>query len=952
MSSLTPEFIGWEKPFLPEVAAWLVSRYTHGDMLDLSNVVVALPGARAGRRLLELLTLEDAILVPPRFVTAGSLPELLSTDEANAADRQLMLMAWIRALQSVSTSGLTTIFASAPDADDFSGWADLARQVSSLHETLAADHVRFDDLIRAKSAGEYDESERWKLLARIRTGYLRALSETGSCDPNERRFAALDKELCRSNGDIVVAGMPDLNTLTCQMLKQASEHGIVSILVQAPECERSFFDEFGRPIPAEWKARRIFIQPGFLVVADQPRDQSLEVLRLLQPEKDLCPDEITVGVCDETLVPGIERSLLLAGIPCRSAAGRSVASTRPCIFLAALAELVRTSKFRALGSLLRHPDFAASLNRSLGLNARDGAAWLRELDDYAVQHLPAWAPYNRDAWIGRPRGDAVTRVGDAVRAEVVTLAGKRTLAAWTAEIVRVLELVFGVVADEDEIAGVFKEIGRELESMAALPTSGPLAFEIEFPDASEWLLNQMADIGIPPDGGESAIEILGWLELALDDAPRLIVAGFNEQNIPGGAASDPFLPDSTRAALGVQDSSRRYARDAMLLEAILSSDRRVSIIAGRRNADGDPLIPSRLLLACGDEELLDRLKLCLAERPSPSVPWRLLKPGRDDAIIIPPPRKLDAPLPYIRVTDFGKFMECPYTFYLNRVLHLESVDDHADELDPLRFGMAFHEVLKRFAEAYREDPIPEPAKIRAHLDSLLNAHFREEYGRKLTTPLRLQKAMMRERLAVFSDWQAGETLAGWTIEALEKKHDLILRVAGQDATIRGTIDRVDKLVKDGVTTYRILDYKTGASEVTPDDVHRRGRAPNKRWFALQLPLYRLIWLDLLEKSPIVGEESGTDARIELGLFNLCQSLEKIGFYPANWNDVELESAKKLAEEIILEIREERFWPPKVRPAFPPEVDFVAALRMDHHIDRERIIEKVGRQFGLLPSLQK
>ena len=51
-------------------------------------------------------------------------------------------------------------------------------------------------------------------------------------------------------------------------------------------------------------------------------------------------------------------------------------------------------------------------------------------------------------------------------------------------------------------------------------------------------------------------------------------------------------------------------------------------------------------------------------------------------------------------------------------------------------------------------------------------------------------------------------------------------------TITGRIDRVDRHA-DG--RYRVIDYKTADTPVSPETSHRRGK--QKQWIDLQLPLY-------------------------------------------------------------------------------------------------------------------
>ena len=80
-------FLGWDGPFLPRAVQWLRDRFERHGELDLSGVLVAVPGARAGRRLIELLAdPAEPALNPPRVITAGRLPEALYETPITCAD--------------------------------------------------------------------------------------------------------------------------------------------------------------------------------------------------------------------------------------------------------------------------------------------------------------------------------------------------------------------------------------------------------------------------------------------------------------------------------------------------------------------------------------------------------------------------------------------------------------------------------------------------------------------------------------------------------------------------------------------------------------------------------------------------------------------------------------------------------------------------------------------------
>ena len=79
------------------------------------------------------------------------------------------------------------------------------------------------------------------------------------------------------------------------------------------------------------------------------------------------------------------------------------------------------------------------------------------------------------------------------------------------------------------------------------------------------------------------MELLDWLELPLDDAPVVMLTGFNEGLFPESVQGHAFLPDALRTRLGLIDNRRRFARDAYRLTTVLHSKESVRLIAGRRD---------------------------------------------------------------------------------------------------------------------------------------------------------------------------------------------------------------------------------------------------------------------------------------------------------------------------------------------------------------------------------
>ena len=112
-------FLGWDRPLLAAAADHLVERF--GD--DLHDVVLALPGRRAGRRLEELLAVRG-VRRPAEVTTAGYLTDRLLSIDVPRADRTERTLAWAHVLRHAPD--LSALLSRCPEDDDFAGWLALA----------------------------------------------------------------------------------------------------------------------------------------------------------------------------------------------------------------------------------------------------------------------------------------------------------------------------------------------------------------------------------------------------------------------------------------------------------------------------------------------------------------------------------------------------------------------------------------------------------------------------------------------------------------------------------------------------------------------------------------------------------------------------------------------------------------------------------------------------------
>jgi hypothetical protein len=907
------KFYPWDQPLLPVVAAELVRWYETAETADLSSLIVVLPGARAGRRLLELLLQEASArhrrLHPPaRILTVGSLPEILYRSARPLASPVLVRRAWGRALAEASAPVLEAALGPGlrrPGGRDDPG---LPRLLDRLHRTVGAAGRDFESVADECRRGFlFSDSNRWRALARLQVRMREALEAGGLMDREQARVQALAEGRVTQPGSLVLVSLAELPLVTHRMLERLE--GEVRILVHAPGTEAHAFDALGTLRTEAWQERSVPIQDSHLAVVNGPVEQA----RMVRGWISSLPgtygaQDITVGVPDPSLVPYITRELETHGVPTRYAEGTPLSLAPPVQLLATLAEYLEEGRFSTLADLLRHPDLPVTAKPE----------WAPErADRYFQRHLP----HKLEKEVlgdGQARMDMVG-IRDALNQMVPSdsFAGEASLSTWMPPILGFLEGVYGRLApdpDPEHFRVVLEAsvlIRESAESLHRLPPE--LDEDCTAPQAIRVLMSELREGQIPPERVESAVELVGWLELQLDDAPAVVLTGVSDPFLPESVNADPFLPNTLRSRLGLEDNQARYARDVYRLTTLMASTQARLLVAGARDASGDPLRPSRLLLTGSDEEVARRVLELSPEKPleegppeqgagesgvMESFPREVPASGRGFAL---PPEEFipvdELPQPF-PVTAFRALLDDPYLWALQGVLKLEDTDYDLHELDPMGFGILAHEVLEEFARgpaaSAREAPI-----VSRSLGEILDDRARRRFGNHPLPAVLLQVEQLRARLARFSVWQAGWMASGWEILHVEARTPQVgvpFDVDGDPVFLSGRIDRIDRHSETG--EWRVFDIKTG--EKAPQV--RSVRLRDGQWRDLQLPLYR--WL-LKELQGGGGENLDlppADTAVSLGYLPLPKGDAPVEPDVASWTPEILETAYEAAREAIRRLR--------------------------------------------------
>lgn len=914
-------FLGWSRPVLDLVGEYLL-RDWHDGYLDLSTLLVIVPTRQSGRRLrlklAELAAERGTGVLPPRVVQ----PDFLlhpAVSEANPATGAEMLAVFAQLLQGATLPGeLPSLFPTKP-LEQTRQWAlqiaeqlcDLRRLLGENGLSLAQARDRLTDCF--DDPGQWDP-ERWHDLARLESLYLQQLEKWHREDPvaaaaRTAQDPALPPEIQR----VLLAATPDPIPLLLDALERVARTIPVDICVHAPPELGEEFDEWGRPRPDVWidPSLCLNIADQDIVLVGKPQDQPEAVLHELN-SRPLA--DTAVGVPDEEVVPHLEQALRQQQIPAFSPAGKPVSGHTLFHLLQCLGRLVEQHSYEAFSALARNPDFLHALKAE---NASfQTASFLADLDQIQNEHLPL----TFSDLLDRCRdSDGTTLATGREELDTACTLACRLLHAMQvpdpAALRTVLQDLYSarLLTPDDPEDRDFAEVAACVAAELANLDSPAVASFCSDPGARlNLLLHVLRNQRYYPESPEPALDLDGWLELHWNDAPGLVITGFNEGRVPSSIVGHVFLPDQARARLGLLHNDQRLARDSYLLQAALASradNGAVTLVVGKTTDAGDPLKPSRLLFRCPDTQLAQRAQALFREiqKSSRDLPrrfaWKLT----------PPSRPIRNRLP---VTAFRDYLACPLRFYFRHVLRMTERNDRKTELDAADFGHVCHLALEAFGrDRTRRDETDSDA-IAEFLTAKAAELVRDRYGAAPSAALCIQLDSIQQRLHGAAVVQAELRARGWRVQAVEYRLGAGHGTPFHGITISGVIDRIDEH-EDG--RRRLLDYKTFETPRTPEQEHLRNPPRNslpaaeesahawslcesggklRQWRDLQLPLYCLLLEQELgpvhECGYFILPKAASDASVQL------------------WTNLQpevLTAARNCAEAVVDRIRERRFWPP-------------------------------------------
>ncbi len=915
---ITKTYLGWDKPVSRSAAERIVSLFSSGSFLNslnLSEITIVVPTRQSGRLLTdELLRLCDEngrILFPPRIITPMELIEI----RPGTADRYQEIAAMLEALSACSE--LEQLFPTGIPSEE-AGRYESAKMLCSLRTALSENGLTFEQ-VAANPLVQQTEPLRWNDLVTLEKEYLRVLAQKGLADRTAELVRGSEEVCADGHCKIIVVSVPDPTPLAAAAMEKLASGLEMEIWINAPESAAGSFDQLGRPLEEAF-AVLPEIHPANITIVRKPADAAEKAVQILSRLEALSADRVGIALFSNELVKPFENSFEKYGCKVYDPSGESVMRSVPGDMISNLLGLVTQGDYNSLSRLLRNPH----LLHFLFTDHKKKSDFLRELDTFHDETLPftAEAVYSRlkvyceDYPLLKEGIDRFTELLSQSGMGAVSQGSQvpHALRAFL-KIVYTDPMPCGSSFDPQTLESQMKKIASELNLLSQTMAS----FKLGLKAAVRIIGDTLNDARVYSVHEPQAVALQGWLEMSWTGASVVILSGFNEGMIPESVSSDAFLPEKLRRNLGLKSNSKRLARDRFLLHALVKSRKENLHITVLKSGDDNTMYkPSRLLFACDEDTLVERARYLFGENsPQTAASGGALE--RFEYPFIKPPEPVKTP-ERLSVTSFKSYLQCPFRFYLSRILKMEPAGGDALEMDAMTFGTICHRAVETYGKVYKSIG-READDIAEVMVGEAKRAVEEKYGSRLSLALAFQLENICNRLKKVAAVEAQNRTEKWEIVSCESSYSMDV----MGVRVDGKIDRIE--YNPDLDLWRVLDFKTSSRAADPLEAHlsRKDADPAsdpgvmvparkgtefRKWVDLQIPLY----IKLLEqnRSLVVsaGGQGFDPSKVIAGYFNMPDELTQTGIIL--WDGLNGELVRKAfdcCEKVVEKIMNRVFWPP-------------------------------------------
>ena len=640
----------------------------------------------------------------------------------------------------------------------------------------------------------------FNVLNKVETKFFERLREAG-------------KALFYWDYDIFYTRLPRENTPP--YTHEAGEFILRNLKIFPNELPEAVFDTLRKP-----KNVRFISAPTENAQARYLPEWIRSVTRRDLPETPVKEKENAVVLCNEALLLPVLHSIPSEVKNVNITMGFPLAQTPVYSFVSALIELQTTGyrrdtgryQYEAVQSVLKHP-----YTRQLSTSAEGLEKQLTRDNRF----FPLPSELKQDTFLGQ------------------IFTPKTGLSALCQYLTEMLREVAVLYRKEQETDDIFNQLYREslfksytlINRLLNLIDNGELNIQIE---TLRRLLCRLLATSNIPFHGEPAIgmQVMGVLETRNLDFRNLIMLSLNEGQLPKAGGDSSFIPYNLRKAFGMTTIEHKNAVYAYYFYRLIQRAENVTLLYNTASEGLNRGEMSRFMLQFLVESPHTISREYLEAGQSPQS-GREISVEKTPEIITRMYERYDVnrhPRSLFSPSALNTYLDCRLKFYYRYVAGLKAPDEVSAEIDSALFGTIFHRAaelvykdLTANGKEIRKDDLEQVLSNDIKLQNYVDTAFKEEFFHVALTEKPEYNGTQLINAKVITSYlrqllRNDLQYAPFFMEGMEKKVTEIIEIETPQGklalNIGGTIDRIDS--KDD--TLRIVDYKTGGSPKTPENI--------------------------------------------------------------------------------------------------------------------------------------
>ena len=640
----------------------------------------------------------------------------------------------------------------------------------------------------------------FNVLNKVETKFFERLREAG-------------KALFYWDYDIFYTRLPHENTPP--YTHEAGEFILRNLKIFPNELPEAVFDTLRKP-----KNVRFISAPTENAQARYLPEWIRSVTKRDLPETPVKEKENAVVLCNEALLLPVLHSIPSEVKNVNITMGFPLAQTPVYSFVSALIELQTTGyrrdtgryQYEAVQSVLKHP-----YTRQLSTSAEGLEKQLTRDNRF----FPLPSELKQDTFLEQ------------------IFTPKTGLSALCQYLTEMLREVAVLYQQEQETDDIFNQLYREslfksytlINRLLNLIDNGELNIQIE---TLRRLLCRLLATSNIPFHGEPAIgmQVMGVLETRNLDFRNLIMLSLNEGQLPKAGGDSSFIPYNLRKAFGMTTIEHKNAVYAYYFYRLIQRAENVTLLYNTASEGLNRGEMSRFMLQFLVESPHTISREYLEAGQSPQS-GREISVEKTPEIITRMYERYDVnrhPRSLFSPSALNTYLDCRLKFYYRYVAGLKAPDEVSAEIDSALFGTIFHRAaelvykdLTANGKEIRKDDLEQVLSNDIKLQNYVDTAFKEEFFHVALTEKPEYNGTQLINAKVITSYlrqllRNDLQYAPFFMEGMEKKVTEIIEIETPQGklalNIGGTIDRIDS--KDD--TLRIVDYKTGGSPKTPENI--------------------------------------------------------------------------------------------------------------------------------------